>query len=383
MRIFLVGGAVRNFLLGRRMADKDFLVLDATPAEFLRRFPKARRVGRDFPVYLLDGSEYAFLRAGTLEGDLLERDLTINAMALGEDGELVCHPQALEDLAARVLRPASPTALGDDPLRVYRAARFAAVLSDFTPHPALLAQMSTLAHDRALEVLAPERVGQEVLKALAAPRPSAFLRVLDRTHCLSPWLLELERAEAIPAGRGRHGGASLLDHLGAVLDRLPADPLLRWMGLCHDLGKTLTPPEQWPTHSGHAALGGMPARHAARRLRFAKHLELAGGLAAELHMLAGDYPRLRPGTKVDLLTRLDAAGLTRELFQVVQADRGEDFWSQARIDLECIRAVHLPVEMRNDGPRSGERLRLLRAQALGNSSGASTLTAGQDMHRNS
>ncbi|MGE4551922.1 MAG: tRNA nucleotidyltransferase [Desulfovibrionaceae bacterium] len=346
------------------MADKDFLVLDADEAEFLRRFPGARRVGRQFPVWIAGGDEYAFLRAADLERDLAGRDLTVNALALDEDGELYCHPQALEDLRDRVLRPASPTALADDPVRVYRAARFAAVLPGFTPHPDLLAQMSALAHSQALSDLAPERVGQEAVKALAAPLPSAFLRLLARTDCLDPWLPELDSARVVPAGPGRHGGDTVFEHTCAVLDRLPPDPLTRWMGLCHDLGKTTTPGDQWPAHHGHAARGVEPARLAARRLRLTNRYTLAGCLAAELHMLAGDYDQLRPGTRVDLLTRLAAADLARELFAVVLADKGADHWPEARADLERILAMHLPAEDCDDGPLSGEKLRRLRAEGL-------------------
>ncbi|MDD4733116.1 MAG: tRNA nucleotidyltransferase, partial [Desulfovibrio sp.] len=129
MQILLVGGAVRNILLGLPAADKDFLVLNADEEEFLRKFPKAKQVGKSFPVFLVNGLEFSFPRRSDpawttmqiLQADFEERDLTINAMALDQDGELYCHPQALNDLHSRTLRPAGPEAMAADPLRIFRA----------------------------------------------------------------------------------------------------------------------------------------------------------------------------------------------------------------------------------------------------------------------
>lgn len=362
MRILLVGGSVRNLLLGEPQTDKDFLVTEADEEEFQRRFPKAFKVGKAFPVFWLDGSEYAFPRGGTLKSDLEARDFTVNSLALDEDGELHCHPLALEDLRHRVLRPCSPDALEVDPLRAYRAARFLAVLPGFTPHGELLAAMRRAAEAGLLADLAAERVGREVLKALAGARPALFFRSLADTGCLKPWLTELERCRDVPAGPRPFHDSDVFEHTMAVLDRLAGAPLPGWMAICHDLGKALTPPEKWPRHIGHEALGAPPARALGSRLRLPEAFIRAGEIAALLHMKAARYDELRPGSRVDLLEA--ARDLLEPLLELAKADQGLDFRADALADRHVIRAVRLPEALRDLGPESGRRLRELRAQAL-------------------
>ncbi len=374
MRILLVGGAVRNMLLGLPVRDRDYLVLGATVEDFLRAHPGAKAVGKTFPVVIHQGQEFSFPRGsatpggGTLEEDLRLRDFTVNAMALDQDGRLHCHPQALEDLQARQLRPASPGSLRDDPLRAYRAARLCCELPGFTPHPELLAAMRALDADALGQAYA-ERVGQEVLKACASPRPGDFLRLLGATGCLSPWLAEFEGAERIPAGPPKYHDASVLEHTARVMDAcaaLPEEPALTaWMALCHDLGKTTTPAETLPRHIGHETRGEPLALALGQRLRLtARHIQ-AGAMAARWHMLAGSYPTLRPATRVDLLFRLKARGVLRELFRLAAADRGEaGHLPEALLDLESALAVRLPAKARDRGEDSGLLLRQLRAKAV-------------------
>ena len=364
MRILLVGGFVRNLLLGRPPGDKDFLVLDADEAEFQARFPQARKVGRAFPVFWLQGSEFAFPRAATLEGDLAARDFTVNAVALDSEGRLFCHPQALEDVRARVLRPCSPRALEQDPLRAFRAARFLAVLPDFNAHPDLRAAMEAVARAGLLADLSAERVGRELLKALAGPQPASFPALLAETGCLEPWFAELAHCQGVPAGPEPAHSTDVFEHTLAVLGRLAGDPLQAWMGLCHDLGKAATPPELWPRHHGHEAAGATSARALGSRLRLPEDFVKAGEKAARLHMTAARYPELRPGTRVDLLMR--AGTLLEPLLEVVRADHGLDFRDQALAEQRRIQAVRLPSDLRGLGPESGRRLRELRAQALSN-----------------
>ena len=365
MRILLVGGAVRNLLLGRPVADKDFVVTGTDEAGFLRRFPEARKVGGHFAVFLIDNTEYALLRAEDLDHDLLARDLTINAMALDEEGVLHCHPLALEDLRARVLRPCGPRSMDQDPLRVYRSARFASQLPDFNAHEELIETMRRTANSGLLETITPERVGHELLLALEAPSPSRFPLLLQRAGCLSPWFEELAGAGAVPAGPAPHHGDSVLEHTGRVMDRLAGNPLAVWMGMVHDLGKMATPRDLWPSHPGHEESGAGLARSLGRRLRLPnRHIE-AGEIAARLHMKAGRYPELRPGTRVDLLMTLHARKLTRELFALVAADHGRDHLDEALADLRLVLDVRLPEKDRDQGPDSGNRLRALRAQILG------------------
>ncbi|SKA93851.1 tRNA nucleotidyltransferase (CCA-adding enzyme) [Paucidesulfovibrio gracilis DSM 16080] len=388
MRILLVGGAVRNLLLGLPPTDKDFLVLDTDRETFLRRFPMAREVGKNFPVFLINGQEYAFPRPPSsatappiteeekLQADLEERDLTINAMALDESGELFCHPLALEDLHARLLRPSHKHTLETDPARALRAARFLAQYPIFRPHSILEQAMGGIASSNRLHGIAPERVGHELLKALSAPAPERYFRFLAKCRCLNPWLTELEALQAVPAGPKQfHGERDAFGHTLHLLQTMPAQfpdhtpeqrCVLGWMLLCHDLGKAHTPPNEWPRHIGHEQKGGAPAQRMGTRLALANRYLEAGSVAAQWHMQAARYPTLRPGTRVDLLMRLYSKRLLRPLFELVCLDQGEDYRQRAERDLQRILAVRLPKTLQNMGRESGQRLRELRANALTN-----------------
>lgn len=377
MQILLVGGAVRNLLLGKTVADKDFLVLGADRDAFLARFPQAREVGKSFGVFLVDGVEFALPRAPLptdatdaaperlLAADLEARDLTVNAMALDASGCLFCHPQALDDLHARVLRPARADALDLDPLRAFRAARFLAEYPDFSAHDELRTAMERCAASHSLDALAPLRVCRELQKALLAPRPARFFRLLAETGCLAHWMPELLRLRGVPAGPPQyHHSPDAFEHTLRVADELAGRVVDCWMGVCHDLGKGLTPPDRWPRHHGHDRAGAEQARTLGKRLALSNELLRAGELAARLHMVAGNYPQLRPGTRVDLLVRLHAARLVDSLFRLVRADRGEEHLPLARAELTALLAVRLPESERNRGAKSGERLRALRIRAL-------------------
>lgn len=364
MRVLLVGGAVRNTLLGLPVRDRDYLVLDATVEQFLAAHPTAKPVGKTFPVFILDHQEYSFPRAATLEEDLTLRDFTMNALAMDDSGRLFCHPQALEDIQARVIRPASAHSLPDDPLRAIRAARFAAQMPGFSAHPELIDAMRAVADSDGLAAPYAERVGQEVQKAIAGERPGEFLRVLDRGECLAPWLAELAGASAIPAGPPKYHDASVLEHTARVMDRLAGDPLSVWMALCHDLGKATTPADVLPRHLGHDQRGEALAQTLGERLRLPTRLIRAGADAARWHMVAGNYPDLRESTRVDLLTRLKSRGVLREMFRLEQADKARDHSALAQADLAAILAVKLPPEDCGLGQLSAEKLRNLRIQAL-------------------
>ncbi|MBU1229510.1 MAG: HD domain-containing protein [Proteobacteria bacterium] len=364
MRILLVGGAVRNLLLGLPVRDRDYLVLDATVEDFLRAHPDAKPVGKTFPVFILKGEEYSFPRAQSLEQDLARRDFTINALAQDADGGLVHHPLALEDIRAGVLRPASRHSLSDDPLRVFRAARFLAELPGFAAHPELLEAMRRAAASGDLAKPYAERVGQEVLKACAAQRPGDFLRLLDQGGCLAPWLAELDGAARIPAGPPKYHDASVLEHTARIMDALAGDALGVWMGLCHDLGKVLTPSSMLPRHIGHEIRGERAARTLGERLRLPTRLIQAGSDAARWHMLSGRYPELRDATRVDLLFRLKSRGVLRELFRLSAADTGQNHLPEAQADLAAALTAVLPAQARDQGEESGALLRTLRIQAL-------------------
>lgn len=351
-------------LLGLPVRDRDYLVLDATVEDFLKAHPAAKPVGKTFPVFILDHQEYSFPRAASLEQDLALRDFTMNALAMDEEGRLFCHPTAMEDLKSKVIRPASPSSLPDDPLRVIRAARFAAQMPGFSPHPELLDAMRTVAASGALAEPYAERVGQEVLKAIAGDCPGEFLRVLDRTGCLSPWLAELEGASGIPAGPLQYHDASVLEHTARVMDRLAGDPLSVWMALCHDLGKVTTPADMLPRHIDHDVRGEASALELGQRLRLPTRLIRAGSDASRWHMIAGNYPNLRASTRVDLLTRLTSRGVLREMFRLELADKDRDHSALVQRELETILAVRLAPEDRDLGPLSAEKLRGQRIKSI-------------------
>lgn len=368
MKRYLVGGAVRDLLLGRPVVDHDYLIVDATPEAFVRRYRRARQVGKTFPVFMLGQAQYAWPRGNSVAEDLLARDLTINAMAMGDSrqiaGRLHFHPLALSDLKNRILRPCGDLSMFEDPLRVYRAARFAAVLPDFNPHPELIAQMRAVAVSGVLHDIFAERVAQEVRKALNAEKPSRFFKLLAETGCLLPWLPEIEAARNVPAGPPPYHSGSVFDHLLEMVDLLAGEPLAGWMGLCHDLGKTSTPEKQWPHHHGHDESGAPLAESLGRRLKLPNRVREAGVAAARLHMKASRFPELRAGTRVDMLAWLHKHELVKPLCDLVRVDSGLDVAPLVKRDLTLMLSVRLPGRQRMRGPESGAKLRNLRCQRL-------------------
>lgn len=305
--VYLVGGAVRDRLLGRTPREYDF-AFDADEATFLQRNPEARKVGKSVSVFLLRGQEFMPLE-GTLEEDMRRRDLTINALAEDRDGNLLGHPDALSDLREGILRPASPTSFRDEPVRVFRLARMACELPSFMVHPEAVAQMRAVAGEGLLGRIPAERVGRELMKALASPKPSRWLSVLAEGNCLSPWFRELETSMDIPAGPVAYHSGSVMAHLMDVMDAVAGDPLCVWMALCHDLGKIGTDPALLPHHYGHELRGAEPAEHVAKRLALPARYGAAGVLSSQLHMKAGIYEMLRAGTRCDLLMQVHNAEL--------------------------------------------------------------------------
>lgn len=366
MRIYLAGGAVRDLLLGRDIADRDYLVTETTRDKFMQTFPQASEVGHAFPVFLVDKIEFSFPRAPSLEEEVKSRDLTVNAQLLDDEGNLICHPHGLDDLHNKILRPASETSFLDDPLRVFRAARFWAKFPDFTPHESLIELMRAAADKGSLETIAADRIGQETRKALSAAAPGNYLRLLAQAECLDPWFANFKDSLNIPAGPLPYHDTNVLEHTCRVMDALAGDELTVWMGLCHDLGKTLTPQDKWPHHYGHDAKGIALAEKLAQRLRLPNTFVTAGGKGAKWHMTATRYDELRPGTKVDLLMDIHLSKTLAPLFTLVKADNDMDFLSRAQRDLQCILPVKLAKEEMNQGAKSGERLRQLRTQKITN-----------------
>ena len=375
MRYYLAGGALRDILLGNHPSEFD-IVFDGSPEELMREHASVQVVGKSIPVYIVDGRDHTPL-AGTIAEDLSKRDITINALLMTDTGIIHALPRTFADLKNGCIRHVSLSSFFDDPVRVFRAARFAAILPGFWVVPETIEHMRESASQPKFHTVSPERIGRECMKAMTGHMPGIFLRTLAAAGCLAPWLSPLDSASAIPAGLARyHGNNSVLDHIVATMDSTAKIALgleltteqraiAVWMALCHDLGKTATDPGLLPRHIGHEKAGAAIAAVLAARLRLPGTWEKAGGLAASLHMKAGRYRSLRPGSKVDLLVALARSGLLSSFCAMVAADADDvSLMDVMRKDADAVLRVSLPNVWRNKGEASGIHLRELRARIL-------------------
>jgi tRNA nucleotidyltransferase (CCA-adding enzyme) len=308
MDIYLVGGAVRDRLLGLPVGERDYVVVGGSPEELIGH--GFRPVGRDFPVFLHPetGEEYALARterkkgmghhdfsfetghAVSLVDDLARRDLTINAIAENAQGELIDPYGGRADLAARVLRHVSP-AFVEDPLRVLRVARFAARFHDlgFTLAPETRDLMAEIVRRGELQTLTPERVWQELRRALQTTHPAIFMMTLRRVGALPIVLPELEALFGVPQEAALHPEIDTGEHVLIALEqsaRIDPDPVVGYAVLAHDLGKAETPRALWPTHPGHAVSGARLSRALSTRLRVPGEFRLTAELTARWHLEA-------------------------------------------------------------------------------------------------
>ena len=339
MNVFLVGGAVRDRLLGRPSGDRDWVVVGATPAAMgaAGYLP----VGRDFPVFLHPRTheEYALARTErktgpgyhgfvfrtgpevTLEDDLSRRDLTINAMAQAEDGTLVDPWGGQADLAARVLRHVG-SAFAEDPVRILRLARFAARFTDFSVAPETLALCRVMVEAGEVDALVPERVWQELSRGLMEARPSRMIEVLRDCGALARLLPEVDALFGVPQRADYHPEIDTGVHLMMVLDmaeRLGTALPVRFACLTHDLGKATTPADILPRHLGHEGRSVKLLGPLAARLRVPVECrELAELVAREhgnLHASAG----FGAEALVRLFDRCDAWRRPERFEQALQA----------------------------------------------------------------
>ncbi len=326
-QVYLVGGAVRDHLLGLPVGERDWVVVGAGPAAM--QAAGFRPVGKDFPVFLHphSGEEYALARterksgrgykgftvyAGpevSLADDLRRRDLTINAIAMGSDGALIDPYGGQTDLAQRRLRHVSP-AFAEDPLRVLRVARFAARFAqfDFRVAAETLALMRQLAHGGELVELVPERVWQEFEKVFAGPAPAEFFRCLRDCGALAVLVPDLDRQFGIPQPPRHHpeidcGLHNLLALEQAV--RLGAQPQVIFAVLCHDFGKGTTPEAVLPGHRGHEQRGVPMIAAFCERYKAPKAYRELAMLTAEFHLHAHRALELRAETLLKLFDRFD------------------------------------------------------------------------------
>jgi tRNA nucleotidyltransferase (CCA-adding enzyme) len=360
MQTFLVGGAVRDMLLGRTPREYDY-VFSGSLEEFLLRHKTARRAGTQFSIAIYNGLEFAPMRGKTIHEDLASRDFTVNAMALDADGRLFAHPEALRDLALHRLSPASSHALADDPVRLFRAARFTATLPGFHISADLKRAMRAEAGSGKIMDAAPERIGSEIHKVLHSARPGNFLRTLNEADCLTAWLQEFAPAEE---------DAAALHRTADIMDRAAGVPMAVWMALCHDLntGATQTPsPAAAPTPvrkqpQHHAAAPA--ARRFAIRIKAPNSFVRAAEVAASCHKEGMHYPALKAESRVSLLMRLHLAALLDDFFTFILAVTGSDFRRPAAEELDILLRVKLPPDQQGRGPESGRLLHRMRCEAL-------------------
>ena len=393
MDIYLVGGAVRDRLLGLPPGDRDFVVVGATVAEMLSA--GYRQVGRDFPVFLhpRTDEEHALARTErksarghtgfvvhaepsvTLEDDLRRRDFTINAIAQRDDGTLVDPLGGARDIEHRVLRHVGE-AFVEDPLRVLRAARFMARLAPlgFTVAPETLALMRDMAAGGELVELAPERVWQELSKALRSAAPSAFLRTLRAAGALAAVLPEVDALYGVPQRAEFHPEVDTGAHVELVCDMAaqlaPGDDLVGFAALAHDLGKALTPAEELPRHVQHERRGFAPLVALCERLRVpSEHRELALAACRE-HLNVHRIDELKASTVHELIARCDGfrkPARIGQLATVCEADaRGraglaDSPYPQAgtlrRLHAAALAVRSVDVAAGLQGPAVGEALR--------------------------
>ena len=326
MKIYAVGGAVRDELLGLPIKDRDWVVVGATPEEMLGRGFKP--VGRDFPVFLHPDSheEYALARTErktgpgyrgfafhaaadvTLEDDLSRRDLTINAIARDADGGYIDPHGGRSDIAERVLRHVSP-AFVEDPVRVLRLARFAARFADFSVAPETLALMAQMADSGELDHLVAERVWQELSKGLMEQTPSRMFEVLRACGALRHVLPELDDLWGVPQRADYHPEVDTGAHILLVIDvaaRAGLPLTARFAALVHDLGKARTPPAVLPRHIAHEAAGVPIVNALCERLRVTADCRDLAILATREHTNIHRAGELRADTALALLERCDA-----------------------------------------------------------------------------
>lgn len=330
MQIYMVGGAVRDKLLGRPVNDRDWVVVGATPEQMLALgyLP----VGRDFPVFLHPETreEYALARTErksgrgyrgfvvhsapdvTLEEDLSRRDLTINAIAENIDGksaERIFDPYSgAQDIEARVLRHVTD-AFREDPVRILRVARFAARFTDFSVAPETMQLMREMVEHGEVDHLVPERVWQELARGLMEDKPSRMFEVLRECGALQVLLPEVARLWGVPQRADYHPEVDTGVHLMMVLDmaaRLSAPLTVRFACLAHDLGKGTTPADVLPRHIDHETRSAELLKDVAERLRVPVDCRETADVVAREHGHIHRSTDLSAAALVRLLERCDA-----------------------------------------------------------------------------
>jgi tRNA nucleotidyltransferase (CCA-adding enzyme) len=343
MNIFIVGGAVRDELLGLQVKDKDFVVVGSTPEAMLDAGYKP--VGKDFPVFLHPKTheEYALARTErktakgykgfavhaapdvTLEQDLSRRDFTMNAIAKSDDGKLIDPFNGVADIQVKMLRHVSD-AFVEDPVRILRAARFSARFTEFTIAPETRELMRQMVENGEVDALVPERVWQELAKGLMEAQPSRMFDVLRACGALERILPELNKLWGVPQPPQHHPEIDTGVHVMMVIDYAAKHNFslpVRFAALVHDLGKGTTPADILPRHIGHEARSVNLVKEVCKRLRVPNDCKELGVMVAKFHGKLHEALKMRPETLLMFLMELDA---------IRQPERFEDFLKACEAD---------------------------------------------------
>lgn len=320
-RLYLVGGAVRDIILGLTPKDFDYCVTGLSEEEFKNLFPEAHLRGKDFPVFDIEGTEFALARKErkiapghngfsievnksiTIEEDLARRDITINSIAIDVLTDKIIDPfNGSEDCKNKIIR-ATSKAFIEDPLRVYRVARFASQFG-FDIDEKTYSLMQSLKDE--LSTLSVERVFTEFRKALLSKNPSTFFLVLKRVNCLDIHFTEIYKQIGIEQPLKYHPEGDVFNHTMEVIMRATkqtSNELYRFAALVHDFGKIATPKEILPHHYNHESNGDELVREFCNRLKMPTNYKKVGITSCQEHMKAGKFYDLKASTKVDFLAK--------------------------------------------------------------------------------
>ena len=338
--LYLVGGAVRNKFLNLEIHDEDYCVCGLTEEEFIKLFPNAKPRGKAFKVFDLDGKEFALARKDvkkglghkdfeiqsnpniTIEEDLYRRDITINSIAENVLTKEIIDPfNGIKDIQNKIIR-ATSLSFKDDPLRVYRVARFASQL-EFNVDVETIKLMKSMKSE--LSTLSKERVFEELKKALATDKPSIFFEVLRKADVLDAHFKEINDLIGVLQPEKYHPEGDAYNHTMLVLDYVSQntkDLSIRFSALVHDLGKGLTPKEEYPHHYGHEDKGVTLVGTLGNRIGAKNEWIKAGKVACREHMRGGIFYKMKPSTKVDFIERVSKTKLGLDGLQlIVNADK--------------------------------------------------------------
>ncbi len=351
-RMYLVGGAVRDMFLEKTIHDRDYCVTGISQAEFKNLFPEAHLRGKDFPVYDIDKNEIALARTErktskghkgfeiktdkkiSIEQDLARRDITINSIAIDILTNKIIDPfNGVKDIKNKLIR-ATTDSFSEDPLRVYRVARFAAQL-EFEVEENTLKLMNSLKAE--LSTISKERVFTEFRKALKTEKPSIFFDVLKKADVLEVYFKEIadligaeQPVKYHPEGDSFIHTMEVVDRASKVTDRLE----IRYSALVHDLGKGVTPKEEYPHHHGHDIRGIEIVKRFSNRIGVPSSWNKCGVISSREHMLGGFFWNMTPAKQVDFLERVNKSILGLEGLQIVVNCDKKDFKEKHFLDLK-------------------------------------------------